>query len=227
MKKLSNVLWGVVLIGLGVIFGLNALEITDINIFFDGWWTLFIIVPSFISLFTDNDRTGDIIGIVIGVFLLLACQDIVDFELIFKLMVPAVLVIIGVSLLFKDSIKSKIKSEVKKLNKTSKDNKEYYATFGKQDINLSKEDINGSQLSAIFGGIECDLKDAKLDGDCVINASSIFGGITIYIPEDVNVVVVSTSIFGGVSDDRKNKNKDSKATLYINATCIFGGVEVR
>ena len=38
----------------GVIFGLNALEITDINIFFDGWWTLFIIVPCFIGLFKDD-----------------------------------------------------------------------------------------------------------------------------------------------------------------------------
>ena len=48
MKKFGNILWGVVLIIVGVIFGLNAVGLTDINIFFHGWWTLFIIVPSFI-----------------------------------------------------------------------------------------------------------------------------------------------------------------------------------
>ena len=53
MNKLSKVIWGLVLIVLGIIFGLNALEITNINVFFDGWWTLFIIVPSFIDLFKD------------------------------------------------------------------------------------------------------------------------------------------------------------------------------
>ena len=37
MKKISNLLWGLVFIIVGVIFGLNALEITDINILFDGW----------------------------------------------------------------------------------------------------------------------------------------------------------------------------------------------
>lgn len=56
MKK-TNILWGLVFIILGVIFGLNALEITNINIFFSGWWTLFIIVPSFIDLFKKNDKT--------------------------------------------------------------------------------------------------------------------------------------------------------------------------
>ena len=44
MKNVSNLLWGFVLIVLGIIFGLNSLEITNINVFFDGWWTLFIIV---------------------------------------------------------------------------------------------------------------------------------------------------------------------------------------
>ena len=32
MKKTSNILWGLVLIGIGVVFGLNILNITNINI---------------------------------------------------------------------------------------------------------------------------------------------------------------------------------------------------
>ena len=46
MKNLSRILWGIVLIFIGVIWGLNRTGVADINIFFDGWWTLFIIVPS-------------------------------------------------------------------------------------------------------------------------------------------------------------------------------------
>ena len=48
MRKIESILWGLVLIVVGVIIGLNTMGITNINIFFDGWWTLFIIVPSFI-----------------------------------------------------------------------------------------------------------------------------------------------------------------------------------
>ena len=85
MKKIGNILWGVVLIIIGLIIGGNALGITHINIFFNGWWTLFIIIPCFIGLFRENEKTGSLIGLLIGVILLLGCQNLLDFDLILKL----------------------------------------------------------------------------------------------------------------------------------------------
>ena len=99
MKKFGNVLWGIVLIFIGLIIGGNALGITNINIFFDGWWTLFIIIPSFIGLFKDNEKTGNLIGLLIGIILLLACQDLLEFDLIWKLAFPTILVVIGLSII--------------------------------------------------------------------------------------------------------------------------------
>lgn len=227
MNKTSNMLWGLVLIIVGLIFGLNALEITNINIFFDGWWTLFIIVPSFIDLFKEKDKTGSVIGLIIGISLLLGCNNIIDFNLIWKLMFPAALVIIGLSLIFKDTINGKVKKEIKKLNKDNSNDKEYYATFSEQNLDFSNEDFNGCNLNAIFGGIKCDLRNTKIKKDTIINASAIFGGITLYIPENINVKIVSTSIFGGISDERIKKEKTSEITLYINATCMFGGIDLK
>ena len=203
MKKISNLLWGLIFILVGVVFGLNALGISDINIFFDGWWTLFIIVPCFIGLFNDDDKSGNLIGLIIGACLLLGCLDVVEFEIIWKLMVPFILVMIGLSFIFKDMLNSKIKKDIKKINKN--DLKECCACFSSQDLDFSNEEYKGSSLTAVFGGIKCNLKDAVIKEDVVINTTSIFGGITIYVPKDVNVKVSSTSIFGGVSDERKNK----------------------
>lgn len=225
MNKISNLLWGLVFIIVGVIIGLNALDITNINIFFDGWWTLFIIVPCFIGLFRDEDKSGNLIGLVIGVCLLLGCIDIVEFSIIWKLMVPAILVMIGLSFIFKDTINSKVKKEIKKLNKT--DAKEYCSCFSGQTINFDNEEFMGCSISAIFGGVKCDLRNAIIKNDVVINATSIFGGITIYVPVGVNVKITSTSIFGGVSDERKNKAKDNKHTIYIDTTSMFGGIEIK
>ena len=225
MIKISNILWGLVFIVVGVIFGLNALNITDINIFFDGWWTLFIIVPCFIGLFKDEDKSSNLIGLVIGICLLLGCIDIIEFTLIWKLMVPAILVMIGLSFIFKDTLNSKIKKEIKKLNKT--ETKEYCSCFSGQTIDFNNEEFKGCTISAIFGGVKCDLKNAIIKNDVVINATSIFGGITIYVPEGVNVKISATSIFGGVSDERKNKTKDSEHTIYINTTSMFGGIEIK
>ena len=38
MEKTKNILWGVILIIIGIVWGLNALEIASIDIFFEGWW---------------------------------------------------------------------------------------------------------------------------------------------------------------------------------------------
>jgi hypothetical protein len=48
-------LWGIVLVAAGVLFALKALGIANIDVFFDGWWTLFIIIPCTIGPFTKRD----------------------------------------------------------------------------------------------------------------------------------------------------------------------------
>ena len=202
--------------------------ITNINIFFDGWWTLFIIVPCFIGLFKEREKTGNIIGLAIGVILLLCCQDMIDFETVWKLLVPAILIIIGVSLIFKDAFGSKINEEIKKLNESKTKDGGYCATFSGQNIKFDGEKFNGTDLNAVFGGIKCDLRNAIIENDVVINTSSIFGGTEIYIPENVKVKVKSTSIFGGVDEKKQNKIENTDVhTIYINATCLFGGVEIK
>ncbi len=227
MKNSSNILWGIVLVVLGAILSLNAFDITNINIFFDGWWTLFIIVPSIIGLFdNNNEKTGNIIGIVVGVLLLLACREIIDFRVVWKLFLPIILVIIGLSLIFKNTITNSINNKIKKINKNNKDNKEYISTFSGQKIDFSNEEFKGCSLSAVFGGLDLDLRDAVIKEDVVINATSVFGGIEIRMPKNVNVKVNSTSIFGGVDNKSKSDN-NSKVTIYVNATCLFGGVTLK
>ena len=226
MNNIKNILWGIVLVIIGVIIGLNTIGITDIDIFFDGWWTLFIIVPCFIGLFTNKDKTGNIIGLLVGVILLLGMQNIIDFSLIWKLLLPSIIVIIGLSLIFKNTFNSKINSEIKKLNsKNTKDN-EYCATFSGQRIDFPNEEFKGATLNSVFGSITCDLREAKIKEDVVINASSVFGGIDIIVPDDVNIKIKSNSIFGGV-DNKKKNSEDKKHTIYVNASCLFGGVDIK
>lgn len=226
MNNIKNILWGIILVIIGVIIGLNTMGITDINIFFDGWWTLVIIVPCFIGLFTNKDKTGNIIGLLVGVILLLGMQNIIDFNLIWKLLLPSIIVIIGLSLIFKNTFNSKINNEIKKLNnKNTKDN-EYCATFSGQRIDFPNEEFKGATLNSVFGSITCDLREAKIKEDVVINASSVFGGIDIIVPDDVNIKIKSNSIFGGVNNKKKN-NEDKKYTIYVNASCLFGGVDIK
>lgn len=226
MKKVESILWGIIFIIIGLIIAGNVLGITKINIFFSGWWTLFIIIPCFIGLFKDNRKTGNIIGIIIGLAFLLACQDILRFDLVWKLLFPSILIIIGISFIFKDTIGGKISKEIKELNKNRNSN-EYCATFSEQNVKFDDEQFTGTDLTAVFGGVKCDLRKAIIEENQIINATSIFGGIEIFVPENVKVKIKSTPIFGGVSDKTIQCKEEQAHIIYINATCVFGGVEVK
>ena len=226
MRKRSNVIWGIVLIAIGIIFALNALGITDISIFFDGWWTLFIIVPCAAGLFRDRDKTGSIIGILIGAALLLACQGVLDFEIMWKLAVPVIIILIGISLIFKGKNRQSalVWEEAKKNGVPLK---QCCATFSGQNADYTNEVFEGAEFNAIFGGIKCDLRNAVIEKDAVINVCCVFGGVDIFVPENVNIKVSSTSVFGGISDKDHKNSTEKTVTLYINGTCLFGGVDIK
>lgn len=226
MKNVSRIIWGAVLVVVGVLFALNALDIADIDVFFDGWWTLFIIVPCTVGLFTEREKTGNLIGVAIGVLLLLACQDILRFEMLWKLLVPALIVVFGVKLVANGLFGGKTREIVKKMEEDGTEPRTGCATFSGCDMNFDGEVFEGAELTAVFGGVKCDLRGAIIEKDCVIRVSAIFGGIDILVPDNIRVKVDTNAIFGGVSNKTK-RNKDSAVTLYVVGTCMFGGADIK
>lgn len=227
MKRFGNILWGLVFVVVGLIIGFNAMGITNINIFFKGWWTLFIIVPSFIDLFKSRDKTWSIIWLVIGVVLLLCTRDVLSFAIIGKLIFPFILVMIGLSFIFKDIFQTKVSDKIKKLNSERVAGENFCATFGGIKNDFRGQEFKGANLDAIFGGVEIDLSEAIINHDQVINANAIFGGVDIKVPNGVNIKIKSTPIFGGVSNKSKTDFNDSLPTIYVNAFCLFGGVDIK
>lgn len=226
MKDYTKYIIGFLLIFIGLILGLNAFGITNINLFFSGWWTLFIIIPSLVGLINDKDKTSSLIFLIIGVWLFLAERDLIEYELLVKLLLPVILISIGLLLVFKDVLSINGK-EIKKINANNKDNNNYIAVFGSQDLKFDNEKIENMDLKSIFGGIKLDLRDAIIEKDIVINTLSVFGGIDIYVPENVKVKVSSTPFFGGVDVKRRKGDSKKEITVYLNSVCIFGGVDVK
>ena len=224
MKDKGNLIWGIILIVIGLIIGLNSLGIANINIFFDGWWTLFIIIPSLIDIIKRPSKRESYVWLAVGIVLLLCAQGILSFKIIGKLILPVILVGIGLSILLKDKVGAKVKEKIKTLNEEGLE--EYYATFSGQEINPKGEEFKGASLNAIFGGIDLNLTEAQIQKDTLINVTSVFGGVDIKVPSNVNVKVKSTSIFGGV-DNKVKKYTESLPTIYVKAFCLFGGADIK
>lgn len=205
MKKIENTVIGLIFIIIGVIIGLNAFHITNIDLFFDGWWTLFIIVPCFFGLFKDQDKTGNIIGLIVGIYLLLYCQRLIDFQFAWKLVVPAIFVLIGLKMIFKDTFNKK------KPHQNIYDNQLY--TGGNYDVT--------------FNGLILDLTKAYLNEETNITISTLFGGVDLYLPDDVNIQIQSSNFLGGVDLHKRENKIENTKVIYLNARCIFGGINIK
>ena len=126
MKDYTKYIIGFLLIFIGLILGLNAFGITNINLFFSGWWTLFIIIPSLVGLINDKEKTSSLIFLIIGVWLFLAERDLIEYELLIKLLLPVILISIGLLLVFKDVLSINGK-EIKKIKELEYIYKEFYS----------------------------------------------------------------------------------------------------
>lgn len=227
MRKLGNTLWGIVLIIIGVILTLNALEITNINIFFNGWWTLLIIIPSAIELIAREEKFWSAIWLIIGIILLLACRDILDFELIWRLTIPVIIILIGINLIFKDKLDKRMEKKNKELKEKVEGLEEYCATFGEVKADFNNQEFKGASLTAVFGSTDLDLRKAIINEDKLIKTCAVFGGIEIMVPENVNIKVKSTPIFGATSNKTNRKYDEKLPTIYVNSFCMFGGVDIK
>ncbi|MBO4897055.1 MAG: hypothetical protein J5590_02000 [Clostridia bacterium] len=99
MKKATGIVIGILLILFGAVYLLNSLGIADIDLTFEGWWTLFIIVPCLNGLITRPEKLGYAIGLVFGVLLLLAAQGIITYDFIVTLIIPALAIGFGIKLI--------------------------------------------------------------------------------------------------------------------------------
>lgn len=217
--KLKNVIWGLFFIVVGGIVALNGFGITNIDIFFDGWWTLFMIIPALIGLFTDREKLGHLIVLMVGIALFLMCNDMLDYDVIGKLILPIVLITIGLGIMFKNS-GSKVKNEdIRRLN--TKD--EVCAVF-REDVSKAPSKFDGVELDAIFGSVVYDLSESTIKKEALIKADAVFGSIKITVPKGVTVKLKRNAIFGDVIS--KASNEDEKTILYIDADAVFGSVMI-
>lgn len=226
MKQVRRIMWGIVLVFIGVVFSLKALNIVDFNIFFPGWWTLFIIIPSFISFFTDHNKAPGIIGLIIGFTLLLSRLGFFDIRMLWKLLIPVAVIVIGLELIFRDVLGKSSRENVKKLSGNINPAEKHSAVFSTQKADFSGMNFNGTEVDAVFGSVDVNIENALFQTDVVIKANCTAGNIKIKVPSDVNIKTVSSSFFGRVTDKKNNPVVPGRPTVYIKAVCLFGNVDI-
>ena len=229
MNRNNKVIWGSALVLCGIAW--IVCICLHINVLFDGWWTMFIIIPSLCGLLGHSDKTGPAIGLGVGVLLLLAEQDVIDWEMFWKIGLAVLVIALGLGMIFSNRIKGKNwakgTQELETLNRDGKNIRVVNASFGEQNLSFAGETFEGADVTASFASVQLDLRGATINEDVELKVDNKFSGLVIYAPNDLLVKVTANATFGGVDDKRRVILSNQTHTLYISGQCVFSGIEIK
>lgn len=233
----ARLITGIILIVLGGLFLLDNYGIIYFSLprFLFHWEYILIAIGIYI-LATSSNKSAGIILISIG--------------LIFRFpqFWPLLLVALGVYIILKRNIDKNLANISPKSNDPNQSNSfnstkdsatdqafndsiDDVSIFGGGTKSFSSKNFKGGKMTAIFGGSDIHLENCTLaHGRNELDLFVMFGGYDIYVPQDWNIIINVTPIFGGFSDKRmKDPNRvyEDDKVLVIKGMVLFGGGEVK
>ena len=233
MKKnfLVRAFFGVTIAAFGGVLLLKNLEIINFdswNVFWGTVWATGLILAGLMTIFSSRRASLRVWGLLlmtIGVSIGLNAYGVLDIS-IWKLFWPVVLIAIGLVMIF--SIGSGERKQSKKSAAGNSDNNgdnEKVAIFYGEESRV-KGDYAGGSATAIFGGVELDLRRANIKDGAVIDIFTFCGGVSLSLPDDVIVKNEVRGILGG-SEDKTVSKSSAKKTIILRGECVLGGLEVK
>ncbi len=219
-KLHGRVIIGILMIILGALFVMRNYEILDFPYEYFTWEYFFILI-GVLFLFLSRNKAAGFVFIAIGLF-----------NLVPELW-PLLLVLIGLYIIYGRTRHNKQKDESAETeqSKSSTDYVESVSIFGGGSKIINSDNFKGGSIVSIFGGSEINLTNSKLaEGENNIEITAVFGGTTLTVPSDWNVVIDVLPIFGGFSDKRMkdpNKKIQEGRTLLLKGVVLFGGGEIK
>ena len=221
-RDLSRVVLGVVVIAVGVLLVLDTAGVVSSDRAIGDWWPALIIAVGLIQL-AERPRSvvGPLLVMGVGAALLTVSTGLVRGD-VGSYIWPLIVVAIGVSILAHRVRPAPAGGERDDIHAT--------ALFGGPELASSSQQFRGASLTALFGGVKLDLRQAKLaPTGARIDATVAFGGVELLVPRGWPVTVNSTPILGGVADktDHAVPVAPDAPTLHVDALAICGGVEIK
>lgn len=225
--------WGIILILVGAGFLLEQFDVITFGEIFRLYWPSILILLGLVGFFDRrSSKFGSLLLIIIGGLLQIDRLNLIEGS-VFKLFWPIILILIGLKIIFGrgsiviDTDNSQKKTKFKG-NITLKDSFDEFAILSGIETNIQSQDFKGGKATAILGGIEVDLRGAKLNNnEAFIDVTALMGGVDIYVPQDWRVEVEGTPILGGWSNKTKFNNDPNAPVLKIKCFVMFGGMDVK
>lgn len=225
-KQQNRVVFGAALLIFGVLALLDNLNIFSHLNFLHFWPTLFILV-GILKMSRSNTISGQLIGggfVAWGAILTLKYMGIISFEM--RHIWPLLLILGGLAVIFKDKLISETQWGGVGEAAGQSDVCNVSAVMSGANVQNSSVNFRGGELTAVMGGIELDLRGAQLQDDATLNVFTMWGGISIKVPQDWTVMSQGVPLLGGI-DDKTVPPAITGKRLFIQGYAIMGGVEIK
>lgn len=242
----GGAIFGALMIAFGLLFLLRNLGIVFIDNLWN-YWPVILIALGASKLFQARgghvDFGGAVLVLIGGVFLL-RNLGVLWFNP-FALIGPGILILLGVSILMRNMYGPDWwggggpggpagpapmgPAYGTRMETTTEDRVNATVFFGGIHRRINSDSFEGGRISATFGGVELDLRDARIKGpNAMLQVDVLLGGVEIRIPDTWLVEVHGSPVLGGF-DDRTHKPADvaNAPRLIIQGSATFGGVSVR
>lgn len=227
MKKnfLVRAFFGITIAAFGGVLLLKNLEIIK----FDSWhvfwgtvWAAGLILAGLTTIFSSRRASLRVWGLLlmtIGVSIGLGAYGVINIS-VWKTFWPVILITIGLMV----SVGSGGHKRSKKSAADGSDNEKVAIFYGEES--RVKGDYTGGSATAIFGGVDLDLRQAKIKDGAVIDIFTLCGGVSLSLPDDVIVKNEVRGILGG-SEDKTMPKSSAKKTIILRGECVLGGLEIK
>jgi predicted membrane protein len=221
---------GLIILALGLLFLLDNLNIVETDRVFDYWPVILIVIglTKMSQARSGSSRFVAGIWVFVGVLFLLDQLDMIDFDI--GDLWPVFLILLGGALLGRALSKGKILAAPLNASEITDSSSvvNIAAFMGGVERRNNAADFRGGELTVTMGGIELDLREASIQsGEAVIDLFAMWGGIELRVPESWEVIPKITPIMGGYEEKVHTPKPGTGQRLILRGWVIMGGVEVR
>lgn len=223
----SQVLLGLIVIVVGVLFTLDNLNLIDADQYLQFWPAALVALGGLKLFHATRDGHGWFGGLVlvaIGSWMLVERMTYIQIDA--RQIWPMFLVAMGGYMVWRGF------GGARRTGLASDGHSHFsaLAIMGGVVRRSNTQTFEGADLTAVMGGCEIDLRQASMvpGGEAVIDVFAFWGGIDIKVPEDWTVIVRAIPLMGGVEDKtRVPAAATPSKRLVIRGIVVMGGVVVK
>ena len=239
MNKWEKVIFALLVMGLGIVFLLNAFHVIQLGSGITFWSVLWPFCLFFMGvMLCKSDLSPMSLGIALfGLYMLLYNVGIIpaQYKLTWSMIWPAALILIGLTVLLGYLFpKRKENNEgffhVEKGDPVFEFSEEggYVRVESAFTTETKKvtgdEPFRGAKIDMSFGSLTVDLTEANIENGATIDADVSFGSMTLRLPAFVGVKSESSAAFGGVNCPAGDPN--AAIRINLKGDVSFGKIEV-